>query len=202
MVWYPLIISFSLVRTMIRYCFCLFLGDQQRANDLVEGYRDSLAKREELRQQRIERSQRFMNIVLSVFSPLAFITGVYGMNFVTPDGVPAIPELTWGFSPLNPADPDSPSVWNGSITGYVYFWLLSSTVTMCTLAMYKRMGLLESDFYKDSKKNGAKIMNHKPLMNGGGGGREDIANNRNLAVANRNKGVSGMNTRINRRDEI
>lgn len=77
-----------------------------------------------------------MNVVLSVFSPLAFIAGVYGMNFQTTDGAPAIPELTWGFA----AGGGGPTGW---ITGYTYFWLLSVTVSMTTLYLYRKMGLLD-----------------------------------------------------------
>ena len=70
-------------------------GEQERAMDLVELYRDELAKGEEQRQGRIERSQRVLSVMISVFSPLSFIAGVYGMNFQFPDGRPGISELRW-----------------------------------------------------------------------------------------------------------
>jgi len=47
-----------------------------------------------------------LTVASSIFSPMHFITAVYGMNFSI-DGKPTIPELKWGH-------------------GYVYFWLLVS----------------------------------------------------------------------------
>ena len=49
--------------------------------------------------------------MLSIFSPLSFITGVYGMNFVN------IPELHWQH-------------------GYTYFWGIATVTTMVTLGKY------------------------------------------------------------------
>ena len=72
-------------------------GLKSEASVLVEKYRDNLTQRDVERQKRIERSSAFMGVFLSVFSPLAFITGVYGMNFTKPDGTPGMPELSWGF---------------------------------------------------------------------------------------------------------
>merc|ERR1712032_424477 len=46
--------------------------------------------------------------------PAQFITGIYGMNFVTPSGAPSLPELTWKF-------------------GYVFFWGLQVVTFILTL---------------------------------------------------------------------
>ncbi len=51
-------------------------GEQTRAERLVEQYRERQAKRQEEAQARIERSQNVMSLVLSIFSPLAFISGI------------------------------------------------------------------------------------------------------------------------------
>ena len=65
-------------------------GEKLTASALVEKYRDSQAKRDEERQKRMERSSAFMGIILSIFSPLGFYSGIYGMNFVKSDGTPGI----------------------------------------------------------------------------------------------------------------
>jgi len=57
--------------------------------------------------QRMNATLFVLSIVSAVFLPAQFITGVYGMNFVDPDGTPGMPELELEH-------------------GYVYFWILQA----------------------------------------------------------------------------
>jgi hypothetical protein len=90
----------------------------------------------------METSQNIMGIILSVFTPISFLSGLYGMNFVKSDGSPAIPELIWGFSPSDPNDPTSHPVFSGVVSGYGYFWILASSAVTVTVSVYMLMGLI------------------------------------------------------------
>jgi Mg2+ and Co2+ transporter CorA len=62
-----------------------------------------------------------LSIAGSIFLPAQFITGIYGMNFVSDDGTPDMPELKWEY-------------------GYIAFWGLEAVVLFgglgCTGLMY------------------------------------------------------------------
>jgi Mg2+ and Co2+ transporter CorA len=83
------------------------------------------------RSERVERSSFIMGLVLAMFSPLSFISGMYGMNFITPDGDPGLPELTW-WKDEN----------GGGVTGYEYFWILCGCCIVATLVLYVLAGLI------------------------------------------------------------
>lgn len=59
---------------------------QQDASNLVQVHKDHLERGDQQRQKRLEKSQHIMGLVLAIFSPLAFISGIYGMNITKPDG--------------------------------------------------------------------------------------------------------------------
>ena len=65
-------------------------------------------EREESQRKQLIQSQNTISVVLSIFSPLSFITGVYGMNFTN------IPELSWQH-------------------GYSFFWGIVTVTTMVTV---------------------------------------------------------------------
>jgi hypothetical protein len=106
-----------------------------------------------IRQKNIEKSSFLMGVTLSVFSPLAFLSGVYGTNFQRSDGTPGLPELRWGWRPSDPNDPSSPSEWDGGITGYAYFWILCGAVVASILAMYIYVGLIDISPLTEPVKN-------------------------------------------------
>ena len=54
-----------------------------------------------------------LTIVTTIFVPAQFFTGVFGMNFVQPDGTPNMPLLNWEY-------------------GYFFFWVLSLGLTFLT----------------------------------------------------------------------
>ncbi|UYG05575.1 magnesium/cobalt transporter CorA [Halomonas sp. LR3S48] len=67
--------------------------------DLVESYRDMTASLLDIylssMSHRLNESMRKLTIVATVFMPLTFIAGVYGMNFAHPTSPFAMPELSW-----------------------------------------------------------------------------------------------------------
>jgi magnesium transporter len=68
--------------------------------DLLETYRDMTTGMLDLylssTSNRLNETMRVLTVIATVFIPLTFITGVYGMNFGGNDGSPwAMPELHW-----------------------------------------------------------------------------------------------------------
>jgi len=64
------------------------------------------ARNQILQDERMNRMLFVLTILTTIFTPLTFMAGVYGMNFQDKDGHPSIPELNWP-------------------NGYLYFWLFS-----------------------------------------------------------------------------
>jgi magnesium transporter len=67
--------------------------------DLVESYRDMTASLLDIylssMSHRLNESMRTLTIIATLFMPLTFIVGIYGMNFVHPESPFAMPELHW-----------------------------------------------------------------------------------------------------------
>jgi len=67
-----------------------------------------------------------LTVATAVFLPAQFLAGVYGMNFVTGDGQPGIPELRWAH-------------------GYLFFWLVVGCLLLglpllsCLCLRYRRV---------------------------------------------------------------
>ena len=59
-----------------------------------------------------------LTIVTTAIVPGQFLTGLYGMNFVTEEGKPAMPELLWRH-------------------GYLYFWVATITSTVLMLSYFR-----------------------------------------------------------------
>lgn len=89
--------------------------------DTVEAYRDILAGLQELYlsslNNRISSVMKVLTVIATVFIPLTFLTGVFGMNFAH------MPELHWKW-------------------GYPLFWLTSLAITGIMLAIFRRKGWL------------------------------------------------------------
>ncbi|HEX6791074.1 MAG TPA: magnesium/cobalt transporter CorA [Candidatus Krumholzibacteria bacterium] len=87
----------------------------------VENFRDALASLQDLYMsalsQRTNEVIRVLTIISTIFVPLTFLAGVYGMNFHH------FPELNW--------------YW-----GYPAFWAVSVVVTVVLLAFLRRRGWL------------------------------------------------------------
>jgi magnesium transporter len=69
------------------------------AMDLVESFRDVTAGLMDIylsaMSNRMNEVMRVLTVMATLFIPLTFITGVYGMNFHNPDSPWAMPELGW-----------------------------------------------------------------------------------------------------------
>jgi len=67
--------------------------------DLLESYRDVLASLLDLYYSglstRMNDIMRVLTVIATIFIPLTFIAGVYGMNFAHPQSPWAMPELSW-----------------------------------------------------------------------------------------------------------
>jgi len=69
------------------------------------------AEAQTLQDERMNRMLFVLTILTTIFTPLTFVAGIYGMNFQDMEGHPTIPELLW---------PD----------GYIYFWIITIVYLM------------------------------------------------------------------------
>ena len=70
--------------------------------DLLESYRETSSSMLDIYlssvSQRLNEAMRSLTIIATIFMPLTFIVGVYGMNFsINPDSPWAMPELHWKY---------------------------------------------------------------------------------------------------------
>lgn len=67
--------------------------------DLIENYREMAASLIDIylssTSHRLNEIMRVLTIIATIFIPLTFVVGVYGMNFSHPDSPWAMPELHW-----------------------------------------------------------------------------------------------------------
>ena len=85
--------------------------------DTVETYRDLLSGMLDLYlssiSNRTNEVMKFLTVVGTIFLPLTFLVGVYGMNFKD------IPELQWQH-------------------GYLYCWIVMIAISLCMVALFKK----------------------------------------------------------------
>jgi magnesium transporter len=90
-----------------------------RVVDALDAIRDNLSGLLDLqtaqRANRMNEVMKTLTIISTIFLPLSFIVGMYGMNFKY------IPELNWRF-------------------GYLYCWVLLILVTALFVTYFKRKG--------------------------------------------------------------
>eukprot|EP00658_Telonema_sp_P-2_P063306 TRINITY_DN5203_c0_g1_i2.p1 TRINITY_DN5203_c0_g1~~TRINITY_DN5203_c0_g1_i2.p1 ORF type:complete len:188 (+),score=24.49 TRINITY_DN5203_c0_g1_i2:170-733(+) len=89
-------------------------------SSMVLGVEQAWAKRQELMHTRVNT---LLTIVATIFLPLTFLAGVYGMNFDDEAGNPAIPltQLGKGF------------------LGYEVFWMMSVSFMLILFVIFSRM---------------------------------------------------------------
>ena len=91
--------------------------------DLIETYRDMVAGLLDIYlssvSYRLNEIMRVLTIIATIFIPLTFIVGVYGMNFANGDSPWAMPELHWYY-------------------GYPLVWLLMIGILVGMLAFFRR----------------------------------------------------------------
>lgn len=97
--------------------------------DLLDNYRELCANLRDYHMSivsnRMNEVMKVLTITGTIFIPLTFIAGVYGMNFNT--NLPGnMPELNWPY-------------------GYMFAWLLMIGVGLCLLGFVWRMGWLRRD---------------------------------------------------------
>jgi magnesium transporter len=70
--------------------------------DLLESYRDMITNMMEVYLSsvslRLNEIMRVLTLISTIFIPLTFVVGVYGMNFNQPDNPWAMPEVHWKYS--------------------------------------------------------------------------------------------------------
>lgn len=95
--------------------------------DMMETYREVVAGLMEAYQSsvgnRLNAVMKVLTIIATVFMPLSFLSGVYGMNFHVDAGPWNMPELSWPH-------------------GYLFFWSLVLTVAGSMLWWFRRQGWL------------------------------------------------------------
>jgi magnesium transporter len=119
-------------RELISDATRLFLRDcadhTVQVMDLVETYRDMSTSMLDIYlssvSNRMNEIMRVLTVIATIFIPLTFIVGVYGMNFVNRGDNPwAMPELYWYY-------------------GYPVVWLVMIGIAVGMLAYFRRKGWL------------------------------------------------------------
>ena len=88
--------------------------DREVCADLMDLYLSSVSNR-------LNSVMKVLTIISTIFIPLTFLAGVYGMNFHTDRG--NMPELLWKH-------------------GYTMFWIVCSVITLGLLALFWKLGWL------------------------------------------------------------
>ena len=85
--------------------------------DTVETYRDMLSGMIDIYlsslSNRMNQVMKVLTVIATIFMPLTFLAGVYGMNFKY------LPELEWHW-------------------GYLFFWVVNITIAIIMLILFKR----------------------------------------------------------------
>ena len=91
--------------------------------DLIETYRDVITGLVDIYlssvSYRLNEIMRVLTVIATIFIPLTFIVGVYGMNFQNGDSPWAMPELRWYY-------------------GYPLVWLLMIGILVGMLVFFRR----------------------------------------------------------------
>ncbi|MDH5612618.1 MAG: magnesium/cobalt transporter CorA [Gammaproteobacteria bacterium] len=91
--------------------------------DLLENYREMATSLIDIylssASQRLNEIMRVLTMIATIFIPLTFVVGLYGMNFSHPDSPWAMPELHWYF-------------------GYPMVWAVMLTIVAAMVLYFKR----------------------------------------------------------------
>lgn len=95
--------------------------------DLLETYRDMAGSMLDIylssASNRMNETMRVLTVIATIFIPLTFIVGIYGMNFDRAASTWNMPELGWPY-------------------GYLLVWVLMIFVAVAMLALFRRRGWL------------------------------------------------------------
>ncbi len=93
--------------------------------DLIENYREMSSGLLDVylssMSNRMNDVMKVLTVIATIFIPLSFLAGVYGMNFDTSASPLNMPELSWPF-------------------GYVLFWLIAIVIAGAMLLLFRRKG--------------------------------------------------------------
>ncbi|MBF0217144.1 MAG: magnesium/cobalt transporter CorA [Candidatus Omnitrophica bacterium] len=91
--------------------------------DTVESFRDTVSGLLDVylssMSNRMNEVMKVLTVISTIFMPLTFITGLYGMNFNTEASPLNMPELNWKY-------------------GYVFMWSVTLIITVSMVAYFKR----------------------------------------------------------------
>ncbi len=91
--------------------------------DLLESYRDMTASMLDIYlssvSNKMNEVMRVLTVIATIFIPLTFIVGVYGMNFDRNASAWSMPELGWSF-------------------GYPMVWIIMISMAIGMLVAFKR----------------------------------------------------------------
>ncbi len=117
--------------------------------DLIEIYRELAASLTDMYlssiSNRMNEIMKVLTIIATIFIPLTFLAGIYGMNFNTEKSPLNMPELNWYF-------------------GYPLFWVAIIAVFVGMLIFFRRKGWLSPSVPPDDSNNG----NHNGTEGGNG----------------------------------
>ncbi|MEW5702528.1 MAG: magnesium/cobalt transporter CorA [Candidatus Zixiibacteriota bacterium] len=109
--------QFPLIGAQARLYFRDAFDHMQRVNDLADSLRDTLNSVLEVHFSAVQKNTndtiKILTIIATVFLPMYFLTGVYGMNFVH------FPEIKWRH-------------------GYLFFWGLCAVLVTGMLWLFRR----------------------------------------------------------------
>ena len=118
---------------LIQHSTYIYLRDCYDHNiqimDLLENYRDMASSMLDVYlssvSNRLNDTMRVLTLIATIFMPLTFVTGLYGMNFGNNNHSPwAMPELSWYY-------------------GYPMAWGIMITIVVVMLIFFKRKGWLQ-----------------------------------------------------------
>ncbi len=125
----PILLISDNTRVFLRDCY----DHTVQLIDLLETYRDLSSDLRDLylssAGNRLNEIMKVLTIISTVFIPLTFVAGVYGMNFNTGASPYNMPELNWRF-------------------GYVGFWVAMLVIFAAELGFFWRKGWIGASLRK------------------------------------------------------
>jgi magnesium transporter len=113
-------------RTFLRDCvdhtvqiIDLVETDRELCSDLRDIYLSAVSNR-------LNQVMKLLTIISTIFIPLTFLAGVYGMNFHTDAGPLSMPELLWKH-------------------GYLAFWIVCYAIAIGLMGLFWRLGWLRGE---------------------------------------------------------
>jgi len=108
----------------------------ERSVKVEKGEQERIRKqREDAHNDELNNTLFVLTVATTIFAPVQFLGGVYGMNFVDANGTPTIPELLWPH-------------------GYLYFWIVV-VVYLILAAVFATWLFRHLRLYREQRRDGA-----------------------------------------------